>query len=351
MNYLSCMKLTKYVAVTCFLTAALSVSGADAVTNSNQNTGSQAFIAPLASKSLLLDIGKAASKIVVVGERGHILLSENGQDWQQKTVPTQAVLNGVYIGDSGIWAVGHDAIILGSQDGGESWEVKQFIPELERPLMDVHFRDQQNGVAIGAYGVFFRTSDGGQNWEREYHPSFLHPDDREYVESLRDQDPEFYREEMSSILPHLNRLSYSNGRLFVAGETGLVAYSDDYGKQWTRVETGYYGSFFDIQMLADGRVLAGGLRGSVYRSDISIENWQRIETNTTSTFNSIVSIDEKNTLLIGNNGTQLWMSDDGVSLRQAEDGKALVAATVFNNKIIAVSEVGVKELPFENQGN
>ncbi len=341
------MKLSHFVAVSSYLSVSLYAG----MNNANEQDNVHAFIAPLASESLLLDIDNDSSRVIVVGERGHILMSSDGQNWQQKSVPTQSVLSGVYIAENSLWAVGHDSVIIGSLDDGESWQVKQYLPELERPLLDIHFKDEQNGVAIGAYGVFFRTENGGETWFREYHPSFLHPDDREYVESLKDEDPEFYREEMASILPHLNRLSYSNNQLFVAGETGLIAYSDDYGKNWNRTETGYNGSFFDIQVLADKSVLASGLRGSVYRSDAAMTNWQRIETKTTSTFNSIVQVDDKNTLLIGNNGTQLWISDDGVKLMQTEDGKALVAATVFNNKLIAVSEVGVKELPLNNQGN
>ncbi|WVM93429.1 YCF48-related protein [Halopseudomonas pachastrellae] len=36
---------------------------------------------------------------------------------------------------------------------------------LERPLMDVWFRDANTGFAIGAYGTFLRTDDGGETWE------------------------------------------------------------------------------------------------------------------------------------------------------------------------------------------
>ena len=44
---------------------------------------------PLAVKSLLLDGQVAGDHIVVVGERGHILLSEDqGRTWQQQAVPT-----------------------------------------------------------------------------------------------------------------------------------------------------------------------------------------------------------------------------------------------------------------------
>ena len=334
------MKLTYFVAVSCCLTSALFVKDA----SSDVQANGSAFIAPLASKSLLLDIDKDSTKLVVVGERGHILVSQDGENWSQKSVPTQSLLTSVFINGESVWAVGHDAIILGSADAGETWSIKQFLPELQRPLLDIHFKDTNNGVAVGSYGVFFRTTDGGDTWTREYHPTFLNPDDKEYIDSLKDEDPDFYREEMSSILPHLNRLSYHNGKLLLAGESGLVALSNDYGQTWERMDTGYFGSFFDIKTLSNGNVLAAGLRGSVYQASSSMDDWQRIDSKTTSTFNSILPIDESTTLLLGNNGTTLRLQQDKVALSKTEDGKALVAGVTFNNKVVAVSEVGVKTL-------
>ena len=334
------MKLTQFVAVSCYFSATLFAGVASAEIQADGN----AFIAPLASKSLLLDIDHDSSMMVAVGERGHILTSMDGESWEQKAVPAQTLLTSVYLDGDKIWAVGHDAIILSSKDKGESWEVKQFLPELERPLMDIHFKDEQNGIAIGSYGVFFRTEDAGETWTREYHTQFLHPDDQEYVESLKEEDPKFYQEEMASILPHLNRVSFENGRLYLAGETGLIAYSDDYGKQWKRADTGYYGSFFDIRLVEDGSVLAAGLRGSLYQSSPSMDDWKRIESNTTSTFNSILPIDKNQTLVLGNNGTMATLSNGKVEVEKTEDGKALVAGVMFQDKVIAVTEVGIKAL-------
>ena len=56
--------------------------------------------APLASRSLLLDGCSLGSFIVAVGERGHILISQDhGRSWRQANVPTQATLTGVFFHD------------------------------------------------------------------------------------------------------------------------------------------------------------------------------------------------------------------------------------------------------------
>ena len=51
----------------------------------------------LAAESSLLDVAHAGSRIVGVGERGHVVLSDdNGKSWRQaKSVPTRAMLTGI----------------------------------------------------------------------------------------------------------------------------------------------------------------------------------------------------------------------------------------------------------------
>ena len=103
----------------------------------------EAVEAPLAIESLLLDGAAAGSRLVVVGERGHILVStDGGASWKQARVPTRALLTAVHLHDEHTgWAVGHDAVILRTGDGGATWEIVHHAPEEERPLLDVWFRD------------------------------------------------------------------------------------------------------------------------------------------------------------------------------------------------------------------
>lgn len=303
------------------------------------------FIAPLAPKSMLLDIVHSDGRLLAVGERGHVLISEDqGNSWQQKVVPTKSTLTAVFALDNHVWAVGHDAVILYSGDSGNTWAVQQFLPELERPLLDVYFFNAEQGIAIGAYGVFFRTQDGGQSWEREYHPTFLHPDDQAYVEELKEEDEEFYRLEMASILPHLNRVTADGQKLIVVGESGLVAFSEDFGESWQRVETNYYGSFFGVAKLGDGTVMAAGLRGSLYVSSDGMNSWKRADTKTKATFNSVIPTSDSNALLVGNTGTVARYKDGQITISKQKDGENVIDAVAIDDKAVAVSAVGVKSL-------
>jgi photosystem II stability/assembly factor-like uncharacterized protein len=80
----------------------------------------KSYQAPLVAKSLLLDIIHTDSKFIAVGERGHILLSSDGKQWSQADVPNLSTLTALDFAGNNGWAVGHDATILKSNDGGEN---------------------------------------------------------------------------------------------------------------------------------------------------------------------------------------------------------------------------------------
>ena len=125
-----------------------------------------AIQAPLADQSLMLDVIRHDDGFVAVGSRGHVLLSEDGLQWRQAgAVPVQATLTRVTQFGRRLWAVGHDATIISSTDAGETWFIQHFEPEAQEPLLDVLFLNPNEGFAIGAYGRFMTTSDGGINWE------------------------------------------------------------------------------------------------------------------------------------------------------------------------------------------
>jgi photosystem II stability/assembly factor-like uncharacterized protein len=302
--------------------------------------------ARLASKSLLLDISKVGvDKLVAVGEHGHILLSSDAVNWQQAKVPLQTTLTSVFFINSELgWAVGHDATILNTVDGGLTWQIQQYKPELEKPLLDILFTSATEGVAIGAYGLLFRTQDAGKTWESEFHSEFLLPEDAEYLADLKLEDEEAYLDEASSILPHFNRLVLDDRTLFMVGEIGLIAKSNNFGQDWEPFDEIYHGSFFDIAKTKQGNLLVVGLRGNVFRNIENGTTWQQSLTNTTALVNDIVLSDDERIFLLGNNGTLLESVDDGQTyrLKTQKDGKALIAGVWFNGQLIAVSDVGVK---------
>jgi photosystem II stability/assembly factor-like uncharacterized protein len=313
-----------------------------------------AIQAKLANQSILLDITTpTADSYVVVGERGHILLGHTLTDSVQVGVPTKATLTAVTHVGQELWAVGHDYSILHSSDVGNTWTVQYQDLAKERPLLDVLFFDAQHGIVAGAYGSFMRTRDGGQTWQSELHASLLHPDDIAYLEEVREVDgEEFYLEELSSILPHLNRLHYDGSTLYLAGEAGMLAKSNNAGLSWERIDIDYEGSFFDI-VKADKYLIVGGLRGNLFIQEQG-QDWRKIDLCHTSSINSLLVNNEQVTAL-SNNGyiavidyTLLdddpTCTDQQVNVIQNADKISILNAASVNNMMIAVTTSGIARL-------
>lgn len=281
-------------------------------------------IAPLAAKSYLLDGVLADGRVVAVGERGHVLYSDDkGDTWTQVRVPTIATLTGVYFHDKNLgWAVGHDAVILKTIDGGESWERVHFAPEEERPLFDVWFSDENNGIAVGAYGFFLTTEDGGKSWASK----MISEDDW-----------------------HLNQIKTSEtGRLYIAAEAGTIYRSDDQGLTWTSLDSPYEGSFFGTLPLGGDTLLIFGLRGNLFRSDDAGETWQKITTDTKAILNSGLRLPDGRIFIVGLGGALLVSSDDGLTftLQPQADRKGILSALpIEKNELMLVGQGGVKKIP------
>lgn len=212
---------------------------------------------PKAVTSLLLDIAHAGKRLVAVGDRGHILFSEDaGRNWVQARVPSRQLLTAVYfVDDKHGWAVGHDAQILASDDGGANWELQHEDLEREAPLLDIWFRDTSTGYAVGAYGALLETSDGGKTWND--------------VSDRLDNEDGY----------HLNGITaVKDAGLFVVGEAGSMFRSADWGQTWEKVQGPYEGTLFGALGTASANTLvAYGLRGNLFRSIDFGKSWQQIK--------------------------------------------------------------------------
>ncbi len=305
-----------------------------------------AFIGPKAQESLLTDIVNNGQYLVAVGKRGNILYqainADKNTQWQQASVPVQSLLTASYFTTQDLgWAVGHDATILHTKDGGVSWQIQNYQPELDKPLLDIYFTDRNNGYAIGAYGLFYYTKDAGKSWHKRFLSSLLFSEDRSYLEELKTQDPEGYEIETASILPHFNQITSHQNILIMAGEQGLVAKSADKGVTWERIEEFYSGSIFDLKVLNNDVLLAAGLRGNIFASRDHGLNWQHIKSNSYATINQII-VTAKGAILLANSGVILNYDNNTVSIKQIADGKANMAGVLMDKQLILARDSGIK---------
>lgn len=235
-------------------------------------------------RAVTLSAAQAGERLVAVGERGLVLLSDDGgKRWRQAPSPVSVTLTTVRFADArhGV-AVGHAGVVLSTADGGDSWTLRLDGRRLaqqarqdaqrsgdavalkaaehlvtdgpDKPFLDVLVWDATHWLAVGAYGLAFHTTDGGQTWQswmgRLPNPRGLH------VYSAR-------------------RLGST---LLLAGELGLILRSDNNGGSFLPLVTPYKGSWFTAELPSAGEIVLAGLRGNVWRSNDGGARWTQIAT-------------------------------------------------------------------------
>ncbi len=271
----------------------------------------EAEIAPLAPRSLLLDGQVIGNRVVVVGERGHVLVSDDaGRSWVQRPAPTRATLTSVFFVNERLgWAAGHDTAILRTVDGGESWQLVHEDQAVERPILDLWFKDERLGYAIGAYGLFLVTSDGGTTWKERPFAA------KDLVAVPRDKtdNGDWYESDASlGEDVHLNQIRQAeSGRLYIAAEAGNIYRSDDGGTSWLSLKPPYQGSFFGTLPLQDESLLAYGLRGNLLFSADAGRRWAHEDSGVVATLNDAIRLRDGRIVLVGLAGTLLVSSDGG----------------------------------------
>ncbi|MFO2464393.1 YCF48-related protein [Pseudomonas sp. 15FMM2] len=317
------------------LVTALSLMGAGVFSTIAQaTTGTVASVSAIesamAEKSLMIDVVHAGKRLVAVGDRGHILYSDDqGAHWTQAKVPTRQLLTAVYfVDDQRGWAVGHDAQILASADGGATWTQQFQDLKREAPLLDILFNDANHGFAVGAYGALIETTDAGKTWQD--------------ISDRLDNEDQY----------HLNAIArVKDAGLFIVGEQGSMFRSSDDGQTWEKLEGPYEGSLFGVIGTAQPRtLLAYGLRGNLYRSTDFGDTWTPVELKAARGalefgLSGATLMGDGSLVVVGHGGSVVVSQDDGVtfSVYNRADRISLSAVTAAGNgNLILVGQGGVR---------
>jgi len=318
----------------------------------------------LASRHLLIDVARAGQRFVAVGQRGHILYSDDdGRSWQQASVPVSSDLTAVdFPTPEQGWAVGHDGVVLHSHDGGATWQRQldgrqigrlmleyysaqaqaqpedpiyaQLVEEAQRldaegadkPFLDVWFETEQSGYIVGAFDLIFHTADGGRSWV-----PLQHAVDNPYA-------------------LHLTAIAPAGKDLYVVGEQGLLLKLDRARGRFVALESPYEGSFFGLLGGSDGVVLAYGLRGHAFRSTDGGATWKPVETGTSISLTASASDPRGRLFLFSQAGQALISQDNGVSFQALKSNRiAPIAGAVTgdDDSLILVGNQGVRRFPIQ----
>lgn len=310
-------------------------------------------------RAVYIDVTRAGDRLVAVGERGLVLLSDdNGQHWRQAQVPVSVGLTAVQFVDArNGWALGHAGVVLASRDGGETWTLQldgQRIAQLEleaarqaqatshdaqaadarlqtaermaeegadKPLLAMLFSDERHGLVVGAYGLALRTDDAGASWRSV----------------LGDIDnPSGF---------HLYAVTRQGQHWVLAGEQGYLARSDD-GVRFHQLESPYGGTFFTLGSRQDGSVLVAGLKGHAFVLPPGSDTLEALPVPAPVSFSDMTRLDDGRLLLSNQAGGLFASSSQTAGLTPlASSGKPLSAVVqTADGRLVSAGFTGLSRL-------
>jgi photosystem II stability/assembly factor-like uncharacterized protein len=288
--------------------AIAAVAATDAVPSWIDVLDTPALKSPLAARGLLNGLTLAGNRLVAVGQRGHIVFSDDaGKSWQQADVPVSSDLVAVHFPTAQAgWAVGHDGIILHSADAGKSWkrQLDGRPGSAETPLLDVWFQDANTGYAVGAFGLVFRTTDAGAKWTP--------------LQGATDNPKTL----------HLYAIRGIGDDIFIVGEQGLMLKLDRNSDRFRAIELPYKGTLFGVTGNARA-IIAHGLRGNLVRSTDGGASWQSSNTGVPTGLTAN-TIDAQGRIVIASQTGHLLASrDDGATFAPLKVERPVPAAAVL----------------------
>ena len=291
-----------------------------------------ARLRPGAAQGSFLDLALAGTRLVAVGERGHVLLSDDaGTTWRQaKSVPTRITLTCVHATDARtLWAAGHGGVILKSADAGDTWTVATGKADGADVLLSIRVDADGRGLAVGGFGFAQATADGGTSWKT--------------ITLLEGEAGE----------KHFNRIFVSGaGSWLIAAEGGQVLRSADRGAvadmKWAAVATPYKGSLWCGLAAPGGWLLAGGMRGNVVRSGDDGLSWTHQAVAGAGSFTGATVLADGRVALVGVDGTLVLGDSRGENfrLRRLDDRANLTAVQPqAGGALVLATQAGLRSVP------
>ncbi|WP_297494761.1 YCF48-related protein [Acidocella sp.] len=317
------------------------------------------------SQALLICISRADKRLVAAGEHGLIIYSDdNGQSWQQATVPTSETITAVAFADAQTgWAAGGQGVILHTTDGGVHWDLQLTDDQVlalmtkaaaafaashpgddtadraqhraniladagdDKPFLTIVATTPEDVTVFGAYRFAVHTTDEGKTWEDW---------------SLHVGDP---------VSHNIYKATPIGSSIYLAGEAGVVLRSDDAGQSYSMVTVPDQNTFLGILGTKQAAIVTYGVAGEIFRSTDRGQSWKQAQSPSASDLTDGIILPSGVILLTSEDGNLFESQDDGqtfnvvgANLRMGVFGVTQAA----NGDLVFVGSGGVRVEPLSS---
>ncbi len=221
-------------------------------------------------------------EIISCGANGNVCKSDySATVWEEKTVPAYVLWGGFMLDEDNWFFVGDNQTLLKTDDAGNSFEIIK-VGEFDQVLRDVVFFNEDIGIVTTSNdGLYYRTTDGGLNWETMEAPLNI-------IESIE---------------------KISSDEAYLIGQ-GQIFYTSDQGLNWEGFGDNY--SLIDCFKKDNGDVVFVGEDGEVVYYDGSWNSY----TLSTSVLSGVAFSDDNTGVIVTLDGTSYYTLNGGAT---AED--------------------------------
>ncbi len=218
----------------------------------------------------LLSVARRGSHTIAVGQMGAVIIESAPGTWKKIDPGTQSRFLSVSVNSSGIAAAGGEfGLLLGSNDGGESWTsiapnwadyADPNVPGTAEPTVYAVQVAESGAITIaGEFGMILRRDPGAESWR------VLNP--------------------VVGGTPTIFAIYIADrpaGNSYAVGQSGEVLISTDNGEKWFRNKANTTSNFLGVTAAPGGRVVITGMRVMASSSNGGV-NWKFIEEGDTTT--------------------------------------------------------------------
>lgn len=348
----------RYLGAVCFLTVMTSVSQAAGADLLPTALTSAALISPTVQTGLFTAITRTDHRLIAVGERGRILLSDdNGATWRQVETPTSVTLTGVdFLTTQDGWAIGQMGVVLATKDSGLTWtrqldgvKANQLLMAAAQadsaaqnnnavaaanlqaaqqlvqggpstPFLGVLALPPRNLLISGGYGMAFSSTDGGTTWKSIF-DAIPNPNGSNIYEVLKGQKS-----------------------LYFIGEQGFIVRRNVDGS-YTTLQPPSQGTFFGGLVTPSNALLVFGLQGTILRSADDGAHWAQSPSGVSVGIDSGIKLQDNEILLGDIAGDLLLSHDDGATFRVIPTGQPVTGiAQAVDGMVVITGPFGLKRL-------